>query len=205
MTAIFKGDRVAIQPHSDIFMMGERFGEVTSIGRKWIHVKGERSGRTFKFWKGGDSLETTAARVTLNEEQELYVIRYSEGYSCLGFDVCEERATKYLEWCQARGLWGPSVIIYDRGTLARFEQYEALCNSIHRQFVDNGERCLVALTPQLVGLEGKRVEVVDSYGETRRFRVGRSTGWIPVHLEIEGNADGGGPAYGAPYQSVRAI
>jgi hypothetical protein len=32
------------------------------------------------------------------------------------------------------------------------------------------------LSPQLVGLEGYRVEVVTTYGETRRFIVGKSTG-----------------------------
>ena len=31
-----------------------------------------------------------------------------------------------------------------------------------------------------MGLEGRRVEVVDAYGETRRFNVGRSTGWDAV-------------------------
>lgn len=40
------------------------------------------------------------------------------------------------------------------------------------------------LTPQLKGLEGWRVEVVDQYGEARRFNVGISWGWEPIHLEL---------------------
>ncbi len=61
------------------------------------------------------------------------------------------------------------------------------------------------LTPQLIGLEGYRVEVVTTYGETRRFIVGRSTGWRPCHLEISRrNAFGGGPAE-STYASVRTL
>jgi hypothetical protein len=62
------------------------------------------------------------------------------------------------------------------------------------------------LTPQLTGLEGYRVEVVDSYGEKRRFIVGRSTGWAPCHSEISRRNSTGGPAViGAPFQSVRRL
>lgn len=51
------------------------------------------------------------------------------------------------------------------------------------------------MTPQLHGLEGWRVEVVTKYGEKRRFIVGRSTGWRPIHLEIKtSRSTGGGPA-----------
>ena len=39
-------------------------------------------------------------------------------------------------------------------------------------------RDLSGLSLQLVGLEGYRVEVETTYNETRRFRVGRSTGWV---------------------------
>lgn len=204
---IFKGDRVAIQPHSDIFMMGECFGEVLTIGRKWIQVKGERSGRVFKFYKHGDSLETTAPRVTVNQEQRLFVIRFSDGVTCLGFDVCHERLGKYSDWLARRNIqpredWTDSRYI---GTLGQFGSYERASAAIKAHYDKTGERCDCELTPQLLGLEGKRVEVVDSYGETRRFTVGKSTGWIPIHLELARGADGGGPAYGAPYSSVRVI
>lgn len=210
MTAIFKGDRVKIAPHSDIFMMGERYGEVTSIGRKWIHVKGERSGKSFRFFKGGDSLETTAARVTVNETQGLYVIRSDYGYSCLGFDVCTDRARRYLDWLMSKGEPDAGGLLSEldrlpRGDLRKHEIYESAVAAIKRRHDTLRERCEVELCEQLRGLEGKRVEVVDSYGETRRFQVGRSTGWIPVHLEIEPRANGGSPVYGAPFKSVRVL
>jgi hypothetical protein len=51
--------RVKIMPHSDIFMMGERWGTVLTVGPKWVTVQGERSGRKFKVATKGDSLEAT--------------------------------------------------------------------------------------------------------------------------------------------------
>ena len=70
----------------------------------------------------------------------------------------------------------------------------------------NAQRDLSQLTPQLAGAEGCRVEVLDKHGERRRFIVGRSTGWRPVHLEIKTRrSTGGTPVYGAPFGYVRVI
>jgi len=67
-------------------------------------------------------------------------------------------------------------------------------------------RCNVELTPELVGREGKRVEVIDCYGEKRRFIVGKSTGWMPIHLEIKSKAStGGGGVTGTPFKSVKIV
>ena len=61
------------------------------------------------------------------------------------------------------------------------------------------------LTKQLVGLEGWRVEVVTTYGEKRRFIVGRSTGWIPCHIEIKTRVSHGGGGADREYVSVTKI
>ena len=61
------------------------------------------------------------------------------------------------------------------------------------------------LTPQLAGLEGWRVEVVTTYGETRRFIVGRSSGWVPCHIEIKRRDSLGGTGAEREYASVRKI
>lgn len=66
-------------------------------------------------------------------------------------------------------------------------------------------RDMSKLCPQLKGLEGARVEVVDHDGETRRFIVGRSTGWRPIHLEIHNARSTGGPGALSSYRSVRVI
>lgn len=39
---IKSGDRVAILPHTDLFMQGYRYGQVTKIGRTYLHVTAER-------------------------------------------------------------------------------------------------------------------------------------------------------------------
>lgn len=61
------------------------------------------------------------------------------------------------------------------------------------------------LTPQLIGLEDWRVEVVDMHGERRRFIVGRSTGWRPCHLEIKTLRSMGGDPARSQYQSVKPL
>lgn len=63
------------------------------------------------------------------------------------------------------------------------------------------------LSPQLAGLEGWRVKVIDlglgavlahvkpEHLKPRRFIVGKSTGWRPIHLELATTRSlGGGPA-----------
>jgi hypothetical protein len=69
----------------------------------------------------------------------------------------------------------------------------------------NAIRSDAGLTDQLKGLEGKRVEVVTDYGETRRFYVGRSSGWIPCHIERKLSTSHGGVGADKHYASVRVI
>lgn len=61
------------------------------------------------------------------------------------------------------------------------------------------------LTKQLIGLEGWRVEVKTTFGETRRFIVGRSSGWIPCHIEIKRSNSFGGMSADREYVSVRRL
>ena len=64
-----------------------------------------------------------------------------------------------------------------------------------------------SLSPQLIGLEGWRVEVVDADGHKERFIVSRSSGWIPCHIKLKtAKSSGGFPADRLrPYQSVRKL
>jgi hypothetical protein len=68
-----------------------------------------------------------------------------------------------------------------------------------------GERSCAELSPQLIGLEGHRVEVVTMHGERRRFIVGKSTGPIPCHLEIKRRDSSGGVAADREYKSVKVL
>lgn len=42
------GTRIELHPGTDQWIMGDRFGEITYIGRSYLHVKMDRSGRTLK-------------------------------------------------------------------------------------------------------------------------------------------------------------
>ena len=40
------GDRVELHPATDRWMRGDRFGTVAKLGRRYVHVKLDRSGDT---------------------------------------------------------------------------------------------------------------------------------------------------------------
>lgn len=142
------------------------------------------------------TVETPHA-VTVNAEQGLYVIPAGGGgYSCLGFDVLVERYNRLAGAMDWRGF-----PLEERGTLEGYARYEALLTAAR----ETGRRFSCELSPQLIGLEGRRVEVVTAYGETRRFQVGKSTGWLPIHLEVYNRRSTGGGAADRQYQSVRVV
>jgi hypothetical protein len=150
--------------------------------------------------------QQAAHTVTVNAEQELYVIPCGDGYSCLGFDVLLARHNAVAAWLRSEGLDADDLPRESRGTMPAYHAYTALMERAASYCRRNNLRCPAELTPQLIGLEGKRVEVVDRYGQRRRFIVGKSTGWEPCHLEIARRDSSGGPAVtGAPFQSVRVV
>lgn len=59
------------------------------------------------------------------------------------------------------------------------------------QYVREAARDTSELCPELVGLEGYRVEVTQ-YGARRRFNVGMSTGWRPIHIALHNVRSTGG-------------
>ena len=69
----------------------------------------------------------------------------------------------------------------------------------------NKLRDLSGLTPQLIGLEGWRVEAETEYGERRRFIVSRSSGWHPCHIELSRRNSTGGMGASQNYVSVRKL
>jgi len=149
-------------------------------------------------------------QVTINHEQRLYVIPSGDGYSCLGFDFLEERLAAVSDWLLYLGERSPWST-YEAaqgpiGTPERYALYQYVMDLGANIASRYGKRCEAELTPQLRGLEGKRVEVGDAYGDKRKFQVGRSTGWLPIHLEIVGrNSTGGGGVTGTPFKSVTVI
>ena len=151
--------------------------------------------------------------VTVNREQRLYVIQHNApacptchkpskqpGYvTCYGFDNCQ-RLTERL----AAELGQPAPT-HKPGTLAYYRAYQRLLAVGRKRNADTGWRSTAELTPALVGLEGRRVQVTDEDGGTRRFIVGKSTGWMPCHLEIARRDSTGGPAVLGGIKSVTVI
>lgn len=72
-------------------------------------------------------------------------------------------------------------------------------------------RDISRLNLQLMGLEGWRVEVVAATwgngepGTKRRFIVGRTRGWRPIHIELKTIRSMGGQPADSEYKSVRKI
>jgi len=141
----------------------------------------------------------------INRERRLFVIDCGTGFTCLGFDVCERWTTGIEEFLKQHGQPMPDGKPR-KGTRAAYERYEQACAAGAALCQEFSLRCNIELTPQLVGLEGRRVEIIDRHGETRRFKVGKSTGWMPCHLELANSrSTGGGAVTGAPFQSVRVV
>lgn len=141
-------------------------------------------------------------KITLNPGYAggVYVLNHGKFISCLGFDVVLKKAAAL-----ASELSSPEYfpVQTERGTMTAYRKYAALVDKARQKNIATGWRSRVELTADLIGLEGKRVEVIDCYGDRRRFIVGRSTGWIPCHLELKTSCSSGGEAvWGTPFNSV---
>lgn len=140
--------------------------------------------------------------VGIDPHEEVYVIRdTSGGIGVLGFDVVQDRIER-----MALNLVLPDFKLPTRGTREAYDMMETLQAALKLRYERTGEKPVCDLSMQLVGLEGHRVEVVDGEGDpSRRFIVGRSTGWMPVHLEIKTTRSLGGDPARLEYHRVRDL
>lgn len=130
----------------------------------------------------------------------LYVIPSGNGYSTLGFHVAEQKRRAVLAWL------GKGWLHCEPGTPLAYSAYLEAMKVGADHAAKTGTRCNVDLTPELIGLEGKRVEVISPGERPRRFYVGKSTGWMPIHLEIaRRNSSGGLSAYIPKGATVRVV
>ena len=131
---------------------------------------------------------------------DLYVIPCGDGFSTYGFDNALRNIKAVSEWM---GVTPPDV---ERGSLAAYIAHREVMQAGAMYAAKTGQRCNAHLTPALVGLEGQRVEVTGPEGYKSRFYVGKSTGWLPIHLEIKTRAStGGGSVYIPEGGSVRVV
>lgn len=143
-------------------------------------------------------------KFTINKEQGLFVVPSGGGYSCLGFEVCKKRVNALaVELDQP--IWTGSL--KNKRHLNRlYNQYKTLVELARQRNKATGWRSKSQLTPEFIGLEGKRVEVTDCWGQRKRFIVGKSTGFIPCHLEIKQKRSTGGCAVcGSPFINIRIL
>lgn len=137
---------------------------------------------------------------SINHEQKLYVLTSGNGYSCLGFEVAERKRVAVRKWL------GLDASPEEAGTPAHWRSYENAMSLGAAHYTITKDRCPADLEPALIGLEGKRVEVTAPDGTRNRFYVGKSTGWMPCHLEIKRrDSTGGGAVYLPEGSTVRII
>ena len=136
--------------------------------------------------------------VTLNPDGTLYIVNKSAYY---GVDHADRNIRAVSAWMNI-----PTDNIPEKGTPEHYHYYKMIMNKGAEHAHKNNVKCEHHLkTSQLHGLLGRRVEVVTMYGETRRFNVGKSTGWMPCYLEVENARTRGGCAAEREYQSVKVV
>lgn len=142
-------------------------------------------------------------KISINDEQRLYVIKNEVGITCLGFDVCEARRAAYCKWLYNGGHDSGKVKV---GTLEAYDAYLSALHNVIERCKKTGERCNVELTHELIGFEGRRVEITYPSGEKHRFKVGMSTGYVPVHIELSNSrSTDGGAVYFPKGSTVRVV
>lgn len=148
--------------------------------------------------------------VTLNDEQRLYAVDHGEFVTTLGYDVVASRTermlTELVGRLKADEKWLDEQPDVTPGTREAWDLYIIVQQKVKEACEEQGERAVYDLSPQLMGLEGWRVQVVDNEGdEPRRFIVGRSTGWAPCHLEIRTSRSRGGDPARLTYHRVTTL
>jgi hypothetical protein len=116
----------------------------------------------------------------------VFVIPCGNGFSCYGFDNCE-RETKALG-----EEMGVPFTLFKKDTLKAYRENKRLTEIARQKNATTGWRSQTGLYKPFIGHEGKRVEVTYTNGTKSRFIIGKSTGWIPCHLEIKRKDSHGG-------------
>lgn len=146
-------------------------------------------------------MTTTEDNVGIDPQSRLYVVKRGDTISTWGWDVVTDRCERMALNLAMDDFKAPAT-----GTREAWDTMQVLSDALEAHHEATGEKAVYDLTPDLLGLEGHRVEVVDEEGDApRRFIVGRSTGWAPIHLEIKTTRSMGGGGARREYHSVRDL
>lgn len=136
--------------------------------------------------------------ISVNKEQGVYVLKCGTGVSCLGFHVCEDRTARLSDELKIH------LDNTRQGTKKHYLNYVRLTREAFKRYQQTKWRSSSELNPKLIGLEGKRIECT-LHGEKTRFIVGKSTGFIPCHLEIKTSRSTGGGSITSDPDSIQNI
>jgi hypothetical protein len=148
--------------------------------------------------------------VALDNINGCYVVTHeNDVVSHIDYDEVLRRIERYSTELAGRGALPrehiESPVNAERGTMAAYDTFRNLMDILEKTVKAEGDYAVADLCPQLVGLEGHRVEVMDMGSlRKRRFTVGMSHGWLPVHMEIPGHGVEGQTAK-AEYQTVKDL
>jgi hypothetical protein len=136
--------------------------------------------------------------ISINKEQGLYVLKCGAGFTCLGFQVSEDRTARLSDELKIH------LSNARQGTKKHYQNYVRLTREALKRYQQTGWRSSSELNPKLIGLEGKRIECT-LHGEKTRFIVGKSTGWIPCHIKINTSRSMGGMSVTSDPDSIQNI
>jgi len=190
------------------FGNGERIVDSLEAAKAYLTESVETSDSTFTAGDGVLIVHGHPSLNAINVPSKLYVIKCGDGFSCNGFEYQRRIGEAVAAWLGDPDLIRAAhvALVASAGSPGAYDFHRDLMERGRKHADATGQRCEAELTPALKGLEGKRVEVTTPSGEVSTFRVGRSTGWLPIHLEIESDTDdGGGAAYVPEGSSVRVL
>ena len=149
--------------------------------------------------------EQVYAGITVDTEKRMYDVPYStlSGSSRLPFEGVERRVNQFTEWLLERNYTLPPIP--ECGTVAYYVYQEELMDIAYVHCQSTGEKFLTWLKPELIGYEGKTIEVVDKLGETQRFKLGVIGEWALQHVRILPGEEGSRPVIGEPFQSIKVV
>lgn len=141
---------------------------------------------------------------SVNKDQRLYVMKTGSGFSCYGFNVLHEKAKRIAVYMNSKGIGIPEIKSRI-GSKSHFDQCNRVISLATKYCTANHIKCPTELSEQLKGKEGRRVEVETMSGEVLRFKVGKSTGWLPVHLMLANSRSTGGAAAPREFKRITVI
>lgn len=114
-------------------------------------------------------------------EHGMYVIeQVDKSVSCFGWVNTMNALRRYETYL---GMMYPRCEA-GLGTVEVYEAYEVAIKALRAEYEKTHRQIMVDCNPQLRFLIGRVVRVTTEHGETHRWLIGKSCGWLPVLLSM---------------------